>query len=207
MASRWDSSFGARLVSIGDTAIRTGTITLGKVGEIQLVENGVTNAIVPVNLMVSGTLSITSRTCTVSTGSQNISVPMGTVNRGTFTGVGSTAGGGPFTVQLSSCSTGLNVYMTVTDGNNSSNISDVLSLTPGAQAATGIGIRITRQGNSQRVSFGVDSTLPGSAGQMSFGATTGETMSIPFNSTYVQTQSFVTGGTANALATFTMSYQ
>ena len=198
---------GIRLVSTGDTAIQTGTVSLGKVGEIMLVETGVTNAIVPVNLMVAGSLSMTSSTCSVSAGSQNIAVPMGTVNRGAFTGVGSTAGGAAFSVQLQNCSAGLNVFMTVTDGSNPGNTSDVLGLTPGAQVATGIGIRIVRQDNSQRVSYGADSSLPGNANQMSFGTTTGATMSLPFTAAYVQTQSFITGGTANAIATITMSYQ
>lgn len=202
----WDSSFGARLVSTGDT-IRTGTVTLGKIGEVRLAESGVTNAITPVNLMVGGSLSITSRTCSVSAGSQNIAVPMGTVNRGAFTGIGSTAGGGNFTVHLENCSTGLNLFMTFTDGNNPANTSDVLTLTPGALSANGIGIRITRQDNSQRVSYGADSALPGNPGQLSFGATTGAARDLAFSAAYVQTQAFVTGGTANAIATITMSYQ
>lgn len=203
----WDNSFNARLVSTGDTAIVTGTVTLGKIGELKLEEAGATNAIVPVNLMVAGSLSITSRTCSVSTGSQNISVAMGTINRGAFTGIGSTAGGGNITVHLENCSTGLNLFMTFTDGNSPANTSDVLSLTPGAASAKGIGIRITRQDNSQRVSYGADSTLPGNAGQMSFGTTTGATRDLAFTAAYVQTQAFVAGGTANALATITMSYQ
>lgn len=202
----WDGSFGARLVSTGDTIV-TGTVTLGKIGETRLAELGVTNAIVPVNLMVGGSLSITSRTCSVSAGSQNIAVPMGTVNRGAFTGIGSTAGGGNFTVHLENCSTGLNLFMTFTDGNNPANTSDVLTLTPGALSAKGIGIRITRQDNSQRVSYGADSALPGNPGQLSFGATTGAARDLAFSAAYVQTQAFVTGGTANAIATITMSYQ
>lgn len=203
----WDSSFGARLVSSGDTAIRTGPVTLGKIGEIMLVENGVTNAIVPVDLVVGGTLNITSKTCDVSAGSKNIFVPMGTINTNAFAGVGSTAGSGAFVVQLDNCSSGLNVYMTVTDSSNPSNTSDVLGLTPGAQAATGIGIRIARQDNSQRVSYGPESSLRGNQGQLSVGTATGATINLAFNATYVQTLSAIIGGTANAIATFTMSYQ
>jgi type 1 fimbria pilin len=203
----WDSSFGARLVSTGDTAISTGTVTLGSIGELRLAETGVTNAIVPVNLMVGGSLSITSRTCSVSTGSRNISVAMGTVNRGAFSTIGSTAGGGNFTVRLDNCAVGLNLFMTFTDGNSPTNTSDVLTLTPGTSSAKGVGIRITRQDNSQRVSYGADSALPGNAGQMSFGTTTGATRDLAFSAAYVQTQSFITGGAANAIATITMSYQ
>lgn len=202
----WHSSFVARLVSTGDT-IGTGSVTPGNIGAVRIAESGVTNAIVPVNLIVGGSLSITSRTCRVSAGSQNIAVPMGTVNRGAFTGVGSTAGGSNFTVRLDSCSTGLNLFMTFTDGNNPANTSDVLTLTPGTLSAKGIGIRITRQDNSQRVSYGPDSALPANPGQMSFGATTGATRDLPFTAAYVQAQAFIAGGTANAIATITMSYQ
>ncbi|MDQ8024213.1 MAG: fimbrial protein [Moraxellaceae bacterium] len=202
----WHTSFGARLVNTGDTIVN-GTVTLGKIGEIRIAETGVTNAIVPVNLVVSGSLSITSRTCSVSTASRNIAVAMGTINRGAFTGVGSTAGGGNFTVRLENCSTGLNLFMTFTDGNNPANTSDVLSLTPGTTAAKGIGIRITRQDNSQVVSYGPDLALPGNPGQLSFGTTTAATRDLAFKAAYVQTQSFIAGGTANALATITMSYQ
>jgi type 1 fimbria pilin len=202
----WDASLGARLVSTGDT-IGTGTVTLGRIGELRIAELGVTNAIVPVNLIVAGSLGVTSRTCRVSAGSQNISVAMGTVNRAAFTGVGSTAGGGSFTVRLDSCSIGLNLFMTFTDGNNPANTSDVLTVTPGTVASKGIGIRITRQDNSQRVSYGADSALPGNAGQMSFGATTGATRDLSFTAAYVQAHAFIAGGTANAIATITMSYQ
>ncbi len=202
----WDGGFGARLVSTGDT-IATGTVSVGKVGEIRLAEDGVTNPIVPLNLIASGSVNITSRTCSVSTGSQTIAIPMGAIGRSAFSGVGSTAGGTSFIVHLENCSTGLNLFMTFTDGNSPANTSDVLTITPGAGSATGIGIRIGRQDNLQRVSYGTDSALPGSPGQMSFGATTGTTRSLAFTAAYVQTQASIVSGTANAIATFTMSYQ
>lgn len=202
----WDASFGARLVSTGAT-IATGTVTLGKVGELRLVERGVTNAIVPVNLMVGGALSITSRTCSVSVGSQNVVVPMGNVRRAAFSGIGSTAGGGSFSVRLENCSTGLNLFMTFTDSTNPANTSDVLTVTPGAGSASGVGIRITRQDTSQPVRYGSDSALPGNAGQMSFGVTTSATPALAFTAAYVQTETLIEGGAANAIATITMSYQ
>ncbi len=83
----------------------------------------------------------------------------------------------------------------------------MLTLTPGAASARGIGIRITRQDRAQRVAYGPDSALPGNPGQLSFGTTTGATRDLVFTAAYVQTQAFIAGGTANAIATITMSYQ
>ncbi|QRY77822.1 type 1 fimbrial protein [Pseudomonas sp. PDNC002] len=203
----WDASFGVRLVSTRKTIV-SGTVTLpGVIGQLKVVDKADlagSSTIIPINLMVAGSATFTSRTCSVSTGSQNFSVPLAKINSTAFGNIGSTAGSANFNIQLEGCSTGLKVYMTFSDNNNAANTSDVLSLTPGPQSASGVGIRINY--NSQPVRFGVDSAVAGNPNQISIATTSGAMMNIPFTAGYVRTGTII-GGEVKGVATFTMSYQ
>jgi type 1 fimbria pilin len=147
-------------------------------------------------------------TCSVQTPS--IAVPMGNIPVSDFSGVGSSS---PRTqpVKISlTCAGGdgsspVSIYTTLTDNTNQANLTDVLSLTPSSQA-TGVGIQIMKDGTPLK--YGPDSNAPGNTNQWYAGATTtAGQFDILLTAGYVQTLPTVTPGTANAVATFTMSYQ
>ncbi|WP_196787319.1 fimbrial protein [Burkholderia stagnalis] len=145
-------------------------------------------------------------TCRVSTPA--ITVPLGNVPASTFAGVGTPAPSKPFNIELecSGIETGknLDVYTTLTDHTNPGNVSDTLTLAKDS-TATGVGIQVLN-GNTV-VKYGPDSSTIGNKNQWKAGAAGNGTFTIPLTARYVQTAPKVTPGTANGLATFTMSYK
>ncbi|MDY7804736.1 fimbrial protein [Burkholderia stagnalis] len=145
-------------------------------------------------------------TCRVTTPA--ITVPLGNMPASTFTGVGTPSPSKPFNIELecSGIETGknLNVYTTLTDHTNPGNVSDTLTLAKDS-TATGIGIQVLN--GSTVVKYGPDSSAIGNKNQWKAGAAGNGTFTIPLTARYVQTAPKITPGTANGLATFTMSYQ
>ncbi|WP_261373167.1 fimbrial protein [Yersinia bercovieri] len=91
-------------------------------------------------------------------------------------------------------------YFLQVDGNAEPGHSGVMKLTPGAGVATGVGVQLLA--NSQPVEFS-------KAKEMGNTATSGTNIkeTIDITARYYQTENRVTPGTANASATFTMTYQ
>ncbi|WP_196494063.1 fimbrial protein [Burkholderia stagnalis] len=145
-------------------------------------------------------------TCRVTTPA--ITVPLGSMPASTFTGVGTVSPSRPFniTLQCSGGETGTvtNVYTTLTDHTNPGNVSDTLSLASDA-TATGIGIQVLN--GSTVIKYGPDSSATGNTNQWKAGEVGNGTFTIPLTARYIQTAPKVTPGTADGLATFTMSYQ
>ncbi len=134
---------------------------------------------------------------------------MGSVPATSFSGVGS-YGGTPqsFDIKLN-CSggdagTSTRVYITLTDASDFGNTSDMLSLTP---ASTAKGVKLEVSNGSGPVKYGPDSSAPNNTNQWFVTQTPNGTVTIPLSARYIQTETPVLGGTANATATFTMSYQ
>ncbi|WP_233809511.1 fimbrial protein [Paraburkholderia sp. HP33-1] len=146
-------------------------------------------------------------TCGVTTPS--IQVPLGSVPLKSFSGVGSTSPIQPsFNIALS-CAGGsdgvvTSVYTTLTDQTNPANESNTLSLSA-SSTASGIGIQVLNGNNV--ISYGPDSAVVGNPNQWLAGSTGNGAFNIPLTARYVQTAPNVTAGTANGIATFTMSYQ
>ncbi|MBU9445982.1 fimbrial protein [Burkholderia multivorans] len=115
---------------------------------------------------------------------------------------GSTAGDRPFNVGLS-CSSGTNVYVTLTDLSNPGNTSDQLTLAPGS-TASGVRLRLLRPGGVP-VSFGPDSSSAGNLNQWYLGPS-GSTTGISLTAQYISTGQ-VKAGSVKGLASFTLSYQ
>ncbi|WGS45103.1 fimbrial protein [Burkholderia sp. JSH-S8] len=149
-------------------------------------------------------------TCEVESPS-TIPVPMGRVMSATaFSGVGSTTRPESFSIKLR-CSGGdpeteTNVHVTLTDATKPGNTSKILSLSKDAKA-TGVGIQILR--NDVVLGFGPDSSAAGNTNQWKAGTVkAGQVgMSIDLQARYVQTAPQITAGSANAVATYTLSYQ
>jgi type 1 fimbria pilin len=200
------------LVKVG--ALNPGSFNIGTVRVGLFANAGGTSDAVPMYLYQPGTTSTipivvkNSPTCRVATPS--ISVPLGNVPVSRFIGVGSTSQmpSNAFTIQLN-CSGGdtgatLNVYTTLTDQTDVTNQSDTLTLSAGS-TARGVGIQVLN-GNTA-IKYGSDSSAVGNINQWFAGSTANGTFNIPLTARYVQTGASVTPGTANGVATFTMSYQ
>ncbi|KWD75983.1 fimbrial protein [Burkholderia ubonensis] len=147
-------------------------------------------------------------TCKVSTPA--VAVPMTSVHMALFKGVGTTTTPNPFEIALA-CSGGLagtstNAYVTLTDTTMPGNTSTTLSLTKDSMAS-GVGIQILKNGTP--LGFGPDSAAVGNTNQWYAGtiAQGQANLKIPLSARYVQTGEKVTPGSANARATFTLSYQ
>jgi type 1 fimbria pilin len=133
-----------------------------------------------------------------------IQVPMPVATRRQLGSVGATSGATPFAIALD-CDPGVRVAMTMTDATTPSNRSCTLSLAPDS-TARGVGYQIIFGG--QTICFGPDSPTAGTTNQFvaSDTPTSGGPLSVPFQVRYVRTGD-LNAGSANALATFTMSYQ
>jgi type 1 fimbria pilin len=159
-------------------------------------------------LSLANSVTIAPQTCSVTT--PNVNVPLTSargISQSAFTGVGSTAAQVGFGIGVDCSGVASNVFMTVTDQQTPGNTGNAMALTTSSTAA-GLGIQILH--NNTPVGFGPDSSAPGNVNQFavftSSGAAAGPTY-INLSARYIQTEATVTAGSANGLATFTMSYQ
>ena len=152
--------------------------------------------------MVAGG-SILTPTCSVDAGSQNITVPLGSVYRNAFGGVGSTTAPSAFSIRLNCNSLpagqGNTVMMTMDATADPSGQPGTLRLAtagPGPIAG-GVGIQV-RNALNNPVVFGqaVDVGPSQPAGYV-----------VSFTARYIQTTGTVTAGQANGLATVTLTYK
>lgn len=160
------------------------------------------------SIRISGSIEVTPKKPTCSVATPSVSVTFPPVPSKVFTGVGSFAPEKPFSIGLT-CSGGvppatINVGVTLTDQSNLANRSDTLSLTS-TSTAKGVGIQVLN--GATVIQYGPSSSVWGSQNQWVAGATGNGSFTIPLNARYVQTGPTVTAGTANGLASFTMSYQ
>ncbi len=98
------------------------------------------------------------------------------------------------------------MFLTLTDAVSPGNRSSNLSLLPGPATASGVSVQILR-GDGTPVSYGPDSAETGNPNQWQVGEFGNVIVTIPFKARYIQTATSVRPGSANAAATFTMSYQ
>lgn len=179
--------------------VGNGPLTPGEYGRIQV--QGDPSK--PYLIVMLGSARILSPTCSVDAGSQNITVPLGSVYRNAFQGVGSTMAVRNFSIRLN-CNAlppgqGNTVMMTMDATADPSGLPGVLRLATGGpgQIAGGVGIQV-RNALGNPVAFGqaVDVGPSDPAGY-----------TIPFTARYIQTGSTVTTGDANGLATVTLTYK
>jgi len=145
------------------------------------------------------TLSLTGGTivrgaCTIT--NTSIQVPLGGSMRTDFTGVGSTGKQVPFNIPLN-CNANTNVKVTL-DGTAAPGGAKgvvVLSSSSSETVATGVGVQMLYKNTP--VTLGSTITV---------GTASSGVYNIPLVGRYYQTQANVTSGKANAMATFTMTY-
>ena len=196
-----------RIYFVATGAITGGTITARNIARYTITGTPITGAgYYAVNFSNVTINAPRKPTCRVSTPS--VAMPMPAVAARDFRGVGSFAGSVTRNISLS-CAGGIggatrDVFVTVTDQTVPANRSDVLSLTR-TSMASGVALQLLR-GNTL-VRYGADSTTIGNPNQWLVGSTGNATVQIPLTARYIQTASSIRPGSANGLASFTMSYR
>ncbi|PWY53219.1 MULTISPECIES: fimbrial protein [Pseudomonas] len=139
--------------------------------------------------------NVSTVACSVT--NTSINVPMGNVQRSTFTGVGHEGNPVQFFIPLD-CDAATRVNFKIDATADSSGVPGVMAINSSAtgNAASGVGIKITRSGAP--VAFGTVIPVGTVANAGMF--------NIPLIAQYYQTLPNVTAGQANGTATFTMTY-
>lgn len=145
-------------------------------------------------------------TCTVAT--PLVPVPMGPARLREFNGIGTTVGEHGFSIAVD-CGGGrpqisTAVYGVLMDQSDPANRSTHLSLSHGS-TATGVGLQVLHAG--KLLSYGGHVGEPAADARWFAGRTFNGRFEIPLVARYVQTQGVITPGSANAKATFVLSYE
>ncbi|AQW61541.1 hypothetical protein A9237_26415 [Vibrio owensii] len=151
-----------------------------------------------IQLTIRNIDAVVTPTCSIGVESVDQTVMLPNTQITNFSGVGSTTGSTPFTVELN-CDANVTVYAHVTDSNELGNTSDILSLDE-TSTASGVGIQML-YGN-QPISFGVSNQF--FVTEETNG--TGVDFIIPFDARYIQSSSTITPGTVSAKATISFDY-
>jgi type 1 fimbria pilin len=144
----------------------------------------------------SGGVTFTASTCSVSTGSKNVTVTLPPVASNAFGAVGATAGTTQFGINLTGCKSNLDVSATLSTTNPYAGANGVIA--PTAGYASGVGIQILQPNGSTPVTF--DTAFP-------TGTTNGANYTFNLYARYYQTATTVTPGQVQATATYTLTYQ
>ncbi|MBC3215685.1 fimbrial protein [Serratia fonticola] len=219
--------FDIVLLKIGN--ITSGTLSGANLPVVQVYfQTPLTPQISVTTVRFTGALNITSSTCTTP----DVNVPLGKydVNK-TFVAVGKVTPWVDASVQLNNCP---RFYGTINDGQNNyttpggssagvgtatgntvnlalnpntsiiDNTKGIMSVSPGASSASGIGIQMARGGVSDPATNLIVFGSTGINYAMQNSTSTG--YSIPLRARYIQTSASVTPGQANGSVTFTINY-
>ncbi|MEB7538542.1 fimbrial protein [Pantoea anthophila] len=173
----------------------TGTVSARQVSSF-ILRNDQANWALPESAISIAAFNVTTIACTVS--NTVISVPMGTVEKRAFSGVGTWPGDAntrSFTIPLN-CNAGTRVNVQI-DGSAQNASQGVLNLTGGTGSASGVGIQLLYNSNPLPLGSAINTGTASSEGAYS----------IPLQARYYQTSSNIVPGAANASATFTLTYQ
>lgn len=159
-----------------------------------------TNAAVQtVIIFQSGGVTFTASTCSVSTGSQNVTVSLPTVAASALGAVGATAGTTGFGINLTGCpSNHLGVSATLSTSNPYAGSNGVIAPTTGAGYAGGVGVQVLQPNGVTPVTF--DTKFP-------TGTTNGANYTFNLYARYFQTAASVTPGQVKATATYNLTYE
>ncbi|WP_186259847.1 fimbrial protein [Burkholderia gladioli] len=203
----WNESFPITI-----ELIKTGEITAGGYlggAYAQYRANGIDGQLL-VELRFASPVKVQPRIPTCRVATPQVTVPMGNMTTAMFTGIGSTTFVRHFEIELA-CSggnpgTSTNAWVTLTDASQPGITSTTLSLTRDA-GASGIGVQVRR--DDTVLGFGPDSAAVGNTNQWRMGnIVQGQAaLRVPLTARYVPTAAKVGAGSANARATFTLSYR
>ena len=173
----------------------TGTVSARQISSF-ILRNNKSSWQSPESAINIAAFNVTTIACTIS--NTAISVPMGTVEKRAFNGQGTwpeDSNTRSFTIPLS-CNAGTRVNLQI-DGSAQNALQGVLNLTGGTGSASGVGVQLLYNNAPLPLSTPLNAGVASSEGAFS----------IPLQARYYQTGSNITPGTANASATFTMTYQ
>lgn len=144
-------------------------------------------------------LDVKALTCNINTPDipVSLSAAAGINAETTFKGINSTSTPVDFNIDLT-CDKGTSVALRF-EGNTQSGNNQILKLTDQDNSATGIGVQILDKSKNVITFNQPDYTLQASDVQQS-------QVSLPFSAQYIQTENEVTGGKADAEATFYLSF-
>ncbi|HCM7229829.1 TPA: fimbrial protein [Klebsiella aerogenes] len=141
---------------------------------------------------------ITDNTCSVSPDSKDFTVEMGNVSARTFYQAGGGTRYEPFAIHLEKCGGAASGITVTFDGPTDALNPDLLALNGGTDYATGIGVAIYNQ-DKTLIPVGKESEqAPLTPNQ--------EEATLSFYANYIADGGNVTAGTANASATFMLTY-
>jgi type 1 fimbria pilin len=182
--------------------IKTGQVLAGSFTlPVKLATGNYGTAEINVLNLSNNTASVAAPACTIDESTVAVAMPVASGRY--LPSVGSTTGDTAFSSSVN-CPSPVSVSMTMTDAANPTNVGSTLSLS-NASTAKGVGYQIVY--NGVVISYGPDSAIAKNVNQFSVGTlTTSGVLKIPFTARYVRTGA-ITPGTADANATFTMSYQ
>lgn len=185
IAWRGGEGFTFQIIKTGP--ISNGALAPGTYGNISLKDYRVALVYVVGGQFVTSGCSVNSTTVTV---------PLGSVKRSEFSGVGSTTQTNTFNI-LVNCTGSPNVSMTLNAIADSSNAPGVIAIgaSAGNTTASGVGVQLLRNNSP---------VVIGSPFAIEHTAVTGGR--IEMAARYYQTKSTITVGQANATATFTFTY-
>lgn len=167
--------------------------------------NGITTDNSFASLPAPATINVAAAGCTVaSPGEENL--PFGQFNASQFPTVGSTSGTRAITVRLQ-CDPNVNLAFTITDQSNPANRTENITLTPDS-TARGLEVQaVDMRSGSGIYRLGPDSSAAGVENQYPIVNTgAGGEVDFPIGFQYIRTGT-LEGGSANARATLTFSYQ
>ncbi|KAF1057817.1 pilus assembly protein [Burkholderia gladioli] len=187
--------------------VKTGTITAGTVSGGVLFEGASVTAMDingPYTIATSGRKSFSLSQTIINVAActtPNVTVTMGSYKQSAFTGVGSTTPAVAFNVGVNACPAGLNSiqYQFIPVNAVLDTTNGVLALSSDSTAA-GIGLQL-RDNSGKALKYNTQYTLT------SYNGSTGGSYTIPLTANYYQTSASVAPGSANAVLTFTMTYQ
>jgi type 1 fimbria pilin len=152
-------------------------------------------------VLTNNNASVQAAACSVQTPSIPVVMPRARISA--LPTVGSTTGDTAIPISLN-CDGPVSIYVTLTDASNPSNVGNTLSLTTNS-SAQGVAYQILY--GSTVINYGADSSAVGNKNQVKLGSVSAAgSFPVSLSARYVRTGAIVPGS-ANALATFTMSYQ
>ncbi|TQI77975.1 type 1 fimbria pilin [Serratia fonticola] len=175
---------------------RVGPVTQGGIIPAKILSSWRTSDGSPLLFIRNSAFTVNVQGCSVST--KNVSVPMGTVHRSKFRGVGSTAGHGEGNIALQ-CDAAVAPTVTFSGAHDPETSAEVLALNNlgDANVASGVGIQMLYKNTP--ITLDSPIALGKLSGPMA--------VNIPFSARYYQTASTIKGGDANATAYFTINYE
>ncbi|EOC0416540.1 fimbrial protein [Cronobacter malonaticus] len=134
----------------------------------------------------------------VNSQSSPLAVDLGKVSKTAFTGVGSTTNITSFILQLKNCPETVSKASIKFGGDADNNNANVLALTGGTGAASGVGIQLVDADGTPLNLYTASADYALQTGTA--------TNNLEFGARYIQTGAAITAGTANGSSTFTVTY-